>query len=207
MIRYIRNRFLAGLIILIPLAVTGWVIWKIFSSVDSILRPIQQRYPVIDVPGVGFVVVLLLILFTGVFAGNFIGRRIIGRFERLVSRLPLVRRIYRGVKELSELLIADRRMVFRRAVLIRYPHRDAWALAFVTDETHVFDTGDGRRLISVFVPTTPNPTSGFLLFVPAEDVRDVPVDVEEALKTVISGGVYVPERLREGIAAPSGDGT
>ncbi len=194
----IRNRFIAGLLIIIPLAVTGWVIWKIFNSVDSMLEPVQQRFPVIDVPGFGFVVVLLLILMTGVFAGNFIGRRVIGRFEKILYRLPIIRRIYTGVKELSQLFIADRRMVFHRVVLIRYPHEHSRALAFVTEEAArgLDEFAGGQRMVSVFVPTTPNPTSGFLLFMPEDEIVPVPVDVEEGLKMVISGGVYVPARLR-----------
>lgn len=200
----IRNRFIAGLLIITPTAVTAWVIWKIFNSVDSMLEPIQQRFPVIDVPGFGFVIVLLLILFTGVFAGNFIGRRVIGRFERILYRLPIIRRIYTGVKELSELFIADRRMVFRSVVLIRYPHENTRALAFVTeDAARGLDEFAGQRVLSVFVPTTPNPTSGFLLFVPVDSVVHVPIDVEEGLKMVISGGVYVPPRLKSPTRPPA----
>lgn len=195
--RTIRNRFIAGLLIIIPAAVTWWVIWKIFHSVDSMLRPVQQRIPAIDVPGIGFGVVLLLILLTGIFAGNFIGRRIISRFERVLYRLPIIRRIYTGVKELSQLFIADRRMVFHRVVLIRYPHEYSRALAFVTDDSaRGLDNLVGSRVLSVFVPTTPNPTSGFLLIVPEDDVVTVPIDVEEGLKMVISGGVYVPDHLK-----------
>jgi uncharacterized membrane protein len=181
-------------LILTPVIVTGWLFWKIFSSIDKVLSPLQERYPIIDWPGVGFVVVLFFILLTGVFAGNFIGRRIIGQGERIVYNLPMIRRVYTAVKELSQVFLADRKTVFREVVLIRYPHRDMFALAFVTREgSGFFNQLTGKKLLNVFVPTTPNPTSGFLLLVPEIDVIRVPIDVEEGLKMVISGGAFVAD--------------
>lgn len=191
MIKYLRRRFLAGVLILTPLVVTAWIFWKIFSSVDNILAPLQERYPIIDWPGVGFVVVLVIVLLTGVFAGNFIGRRVIAQGERVVYNLPLIRRVYTAVKEISEVFLADRTTVFREVVLIRYPHKDSYALAFVTREgTNFFNHLTGKTLLNVFVPTTPNPTSGFLLLVPQDEVIRVPIQVEEGLKMVISGGAF-----------------
>jgi uncharacterized membrane protein len=187
-------------LILTPIIVTGWLIWKIFSSIDKILTPLQERYPIIDWPGVGFVVVLLFILLTGIFAGNFIGRRIISQGERIVYNLPMIRRIYAAVKELSEVFLTDRTTVFREVVLIRYPHRDAFALAFVTRRgTPFFNRETGKTLLNVFVPTTPNPTSGFLLLVPDDDVIRVPIAVEEGLKMVISGGAFAADPVRGSI--------
>jgi uncharacterized membrane protein len=191
LIKYLQRRFLAGVLILTPLVVTAWIFWKIFSSVDNILAPLQERYPIIDWPGVGFVVVLVIVLLTGVFAGNFIGRRVIAQGERVVYNLPLIRRVYTAVKEISEVFLADRTTVFREVVLIRYPHKDSYALAFVTREgTNFFNHLTGKTLLNVFVPTTPNPTSGFLLLVPQDEVIRVPIQVEEGLKMVISGGAF-----------------
>jgi len=196
LIKYLRRRFLAGVLILTPLVVTGWIFWKIFSSVDNILAPLQERYPIIDWPGVGFVVVLVIVLLIGIFAGNFIGRRIISQGERLVYNLPLIRRVYTAVKELSEVFFSDRTTVFREVVLIRYPHKDSFAMAFVTREgTSFFNNLTGKKLLNVFVPTTPNPTSGFLLLVPEEEVIRVPVEVEEGLKMVISGGAFTANSI------------
>lgn len=200
MIRYLRRRFLAGVLILTPTVVTGWIFWKVFSSVDNILAPLQERYPIIDWPGVGFVVVLILILLTGIFAGNFIGRRVISQGERIVYNLPLIRRIYTAVKEISEVFLSDRKTVFREVVLIRYPHKDSFAMAFVTREgTGFFNNLTGKTLLNVFVPTTPNPTSGFLLLVPEKDVIRVPIKVEEGLKMVISGGAFTANAIGEKI--------
>ena len=200
MLKYIQRRFLAGVLILTPIIVTGWLFWKIFSSIDKVLTPLQERYPIIDWPGVGFIVVLLFILLTGIFAGNLIGRRVIGTAERIVYNLPLIRRVYTAVKEISEVFLTDRKTVFREVVLIRYPHRDAFALAFVTREgTRLFNQLTGKTLLNVFVPTTPNPTSGFLLLVPDDDVIRVPIDVEEGLKMVISGGAFVADPLQKSV--------
>jgi uncharacterized membrane protein len=199
-IKYVQRRFLAGVLILTPLVVTGWIFWKIFSSVDNLLSPLQERYPIIDWPGVGFVVILLLVLFTGIFAGNFIGRRIISQGERFVYNLPLIRRVYTAVKELSEVFLTDRKTVFQKVVLIRYPHPGTFALAFVTKEgSGFFNELTGKTLLNVFVPTTPNPTSGFLLLVPEDDVIYVPIAVEEGLKMVISGGAFTADPVQRGI--------
>jgi len=201
--KYLRRRFLTGLLILLPAVVTGWVFWKIFSTVDSVLGPFQKRYPIIDIPGVGVAVVIILVVFTGIFAGNLIGRRLISQGERILYKLPIIRRIYIAVKELSEVFLAGRRLVFREVVIVRYPHRDSYALGFITEKAPPrFAEIVGRPMVNVFVPTTPNPTSGFLLFVPPEEVIPLPISVEEALKLVVSGGVYIPEPLRGDGAAP-----
>ncbi len=200
--RYLRNRFLAGLLILTPLAVTFWILWKTFTTVDSILEPLQERYPVIDHPGVGFAVVVILIVVSGVFAGNYIGHRVISLGERILYRVPLIRRIYHAVKELAQVFLSGRKMVFKEVVIIRYPHPDSFALGFVTeDATDRLNGLIGREVLHVFVPTTPNPTSGFLLFVPRNTVVKVPIDVEEAMKMVISGGVFIPPPLQNGAAS------
>lgn len=201
--RYLRNRFLAGLLIITPAAVTWWILWKFFTAVDGILDPVRIRYPVIDHPGVGVAVVVVLIILVGIFAGNLIGHRVISLGERLLYRLPLVRRIYHAVKELAGVFLADRKMVFKRVVFFRYPHHDSYALGFVTSEgTRRIDAILERRVLHVFVPTTPNPTSGFMLLLPADDVVDVPIDVEDAMKMIISGGVYVPPEFQDPGSAP-----
>jgi uncharacterized membrane protein len=196
--KFLRRRFITGLLILLPALVTGWILWNVFTSVDSILQPIQERYPIIDIPGIGFAIVILIILATGVFAGNLIGRRVISQGEFILYKLPFIRRIYMAVKELSEVFLADRKMVFKKVVVIRYPHENSYALGFVTQPaTEKFNKIVGREMLNIFVPTTPNPTSGFLLFLPAADVVELPLDVEEGLKLVISGGVFTPPPFRD----------
>jgi uncharacterized membrane protein len=196
LVKFLQRRFLAGLLILAPVVVTTWIFYKIFTSVDNVLAPLQQRYPIIDWPGVGFIVVVLLIILTGIFAGNFIGRRVIAQGERVLYNIPLIRRIYTAVKELSEVFLTDRTTVFKEVVVIRYPHKDSYAVAFVTRQAPtLINSITGRTLLNVFVPTTPNPTSGFLLLVPADEVIRVPISVEEGLKMVISGGAFTPNSL------------
>ena len=194
--KFLRRHFLTGLLILAPIVVTGYILWKVFSSVDHILDPIQTKYPIIDIPGLGFIVVILFIIVVGFVFGNLIGKRFISAGERLLNYIPLIPRIYNAVKELGEVFLTDRSTVFKRVVLIRYPHPGSFALAFVTlDSPDYFNTMVGEELINVFVPTTPNPTSGFLLLVPRKDVFDMRIRVEEGMKMVISGGAFTPPLL------------
>jgi uncharacterized membrane protein len=188
---YLQRKFVTGVLILTPVVVTGWLFWKIFSWVDNMLAPLQERYIILDWPGVGFVVMLLLVLLTGIIGGNLIGRRMISAGERVVFSIPLIRRVYTAVKELGEVFLSDKNTVFKEVVLVRFPHRDALALGFVARESpdHLKLTPEDN-LLNVFVPTTPNPTSGFLLLIPSSDVIRVPITVEEGLKMVISGGAY-----------------
>ncbi len=168
--KVIRRYFLTGLLVLAPTVVTGWLVYKIFITIDNIIEPFQRKFPLIDIPGIGFVIVLLLIVITGFLASNLIGRRVIAAGEKLLRRLPIIRRIYTASKELSEVFFTDKKTAFQRVVLIRYPHHDSFAIAFVTNEK-VGPVSDvvGEELINVFIPTTPNPTSGFMLMIPLHD--------------------------------------
>ena len=193
-----RRHFLAGLLVLAPTVVTGWIVWKIFITIDSSIEPLQRRFPLIDIPGIGFVIVIALIWFTGLLASNLIGRRIFGMGERMMNSIPLIRRIYTAVKEIGEVFLTDKKTAFQRVVLIHYPHDRAYALAFVTnDGGGYFDSLTGDNLVNVFLPTTPNPTSGFMLMLPKTDVRPVDITVEVAMKIVISGGAFSPALLEE----------
>ena len=189
---------LTGLLILAPIIVTGYILWKVFSSIDHVLDPIQAKYPILDIPGLGFLVVILVIIFTGFLASNLIGKRIISSGERILNYIPLIRRIYNAVKELGEVFLTDRTTVFRKVVLIRYPHPGSFALAFVTQgSSNYFNELTGKEMVNVFVPTTPNPTSGFLLLIPKRDVLEVSISVEDGMKMVISGGAFSPPVLNE----------
>lgn len=195
--KFLRRHFFTGLIVLTPTVFTGWLVWKIFVTVDNFISPLQRRFPVIDnIPGVGVIAVLILILVVGFLASNLIGRRLIAGGERLLNRLPLIRRIYNATKELSEVFFTDKKTVFQRVVLIRYPHENSFALAFVTNRSAgYFNTVAREDLLNVFIPTTPNPTSGFLLMIPEKEAYPVDISVEEAMKIVISGGAFTPPLL------------
>jgi uncharacterized membrane protein len=166
---------LTGLVVLAPTAITLYIVWWSFTKIDNLIEPLQRRYPIIDIPGIGFVIVLFLILFTGFLAGNLIGRRVISLGESVLNRLPFIRRIYSAVKEVSAVLLTEKNNAFQRVVLIRYPHRDAYAVAFVT-----------KNGIDYFNP-------GFMLMLPRGDVIDLDLSVEEAMKMVISGGAFSPQ--------------
>ena len=194
----LRRHFLTGLVVLAPTVVTGWLVWKIFTTVDSVIEPLRRKFPIIDFPGLGVVVVVLLIFAIGFLASNLVGRRMITAGERLLNRLPLVRKIYSASKELSEVFLTDKKTVFKRVVLIRFPHQGSLAVAFVMNEGVSYPgTAPPSEAVTVFVPTTPNPTSGFMLVVPAGDTIPLDISVEEALKMVISGGAFMPRLFSE----------
>jgi uncharacterized membrane protein len=192
----LRRYFLAGLLVLAPTVITGWLVWKIFITVDNFIDPIQKKFPILDFPGLGFAVVLVLIFIAGFLATNLFGKMLIKGGDRLMSRVPLVKKIYNASKELSEVFLTDKKTVFKRVVLVRFPLRESYALGFVMGgATNSVGRAVGEEVLGVFVPTTPNPTSGFLLFVPAREATPVDLSVEEALKMVISGGAFAPHSV------------
>lgn len=190
---WIRRRFLTGLVILLPTVLTGWILYQVFRSVDSVLRPIVTRYPILDIPGLGVLAVVLIVLGVGIFAGNLLGRRIIAGIETVLARIPLVNRMYITLKQMSEIFLREQRTAFRRAVVIEYPRRGIYSIGFVTSVWTLRDVSGAQRLfLNIFLPTTPNPTSGLFLMVPEEDAVTMDCSVEEAVKMVISGGAVLP---------------
>ncbi len=190
---WLRRKFLTGLVILLPTVLTGWILYKIFVSMDNILRPLVEKYSFLDIPGLGLIAVTLLVLVAGVFAGNFIGRKILKWSEGVVTRIPLVNRMYTAIKQTSEVFVRHERTVFKEAIFIQYPRPGISVVGFVTS-TWVTRIGDGpeKKYINVFMPTTPIPTSGLFLMIPEEEAIPMNVSVEDALKMVISGGAVIP---------------
>lgn len=201
---WFRRKFLTGLLILLPIIITGWVLYHFFNSIDSIIDPVMERYPFMDFPGIGFVSVILIIFLVGVFGGNLLGRKMLGYMERVVTKIPLISRMYIAVKQISEVFLRSQKTVFKRAVLIQYPREGTFAIGFVTANTRFVHREEQQRVfVNIFLPTTPNPTSGFFLLVPADEVIYLECTVEDALKMVISGGAVKPEYSRfEGIRLP-----
>ena len=200
-----RTNFLAGLIVVAPIGMTVWLLWTLVGWVDSFVLPLVPRqfrpeqYIGINLRGVGVIFFLLFTILIGWMAKGFVGRQLIRWGEGIVERMPFVRSIYGGVKQIAETVFADSASNFDRAVLIEYPRRGAWAIAFVSTPAkgeiarrHVDGGGAEDPLLSIFVPTTPNPTSGFLLFLPASDVVELDMSVEDAAKLVISAGLVYP---------------
>ncbi|OQX86377.1 MAG: hypothetical protein B6D63_00100 [Candidatus Latescibacteria bacterium 4484_7] len=190
---WLRKTFLTGLVILLPTVLTLYILYKFFVYIDNIMKPLVVRYPIIDFPGLGFVGVILIIFLVGIFAGNLIGKRIIGWLENLIARIPMISRMYTAIKQISEVFLGQERTVFKEAVLIEYPRHGVYAIGFVTSYWDFKDARDRkRRFVNIFLPTTPNPTSGFFLMVPEDEVTPMHCSMEDALKMVISGGAVLP---------------
>jgi uncharacterized membrane protein len=193
MIRLLRRWAVAGLLVWLPLAVTLLVLRAIINFLESSLLLLPPSWRP-DYPLFGVVLSLVLVLGTGAFAANFLGRQALAWVESALGHIPFVRTIYGSFKKLAETLFSGNAVAFRRAALIRYPHKDSWSIAFQTADTpRKMQDQVGKELVTVFVPTTPNPTSGFLLLVPREDVIWLDMPVEEALRLVISLGVVAPD--------------
>ena len=194
----IKRYFVTGLLIWVPLAITAWVLSLIAGIADQSLRLLpESMHPHnllgFDVPGTGVVLTLLIILVTGLLAANFIGQRLVGWWEKLLARIPVVNSIYNSVKQVSDTLFSSSGNAFRQALLVQYPRTGSWTIAFLTG-TPGGDVVNHLKEdhVSVYVPTTPNPTSGFFLMLPKSEVIELDMDVDEALKYIISMGVVAP---------------
>jgi uncharacterized membrane protein len=197
-----KKYFITGVLIWIPLVITIWVLNLIVSTMDSTLLLLPESLQPkswlgFNIPGLGVVLTLVVLLLTGVFAANIIGQRLVRLGESLLARIPVVKTIYNSVKQVSDTLFSSQGQAFRKALLVQFPHSEAWTVAFLTGTPggEVADKLGGDR-ISVYVPTTPNPTSGFFLIVPRSKVVELDISVDEALKYVISIGVAPPGPLR-----------
>jgi uncharacterized membrane protein len=195
----LRRYLIAGLLVWVPLGVTIIVIKLFVDLLDGFLEILPEAWQPdqllgIHIPGLGIVLVTLFMLLTGVLVRNLFGRQLIRLGEHLLDRIPLVRSIYGAVKQITESLFSGSGKSFRKVVLVRYPHPSSWTLAFQTgDGSPEARAKTGRRLVSVFVPTTPNPTSGFFLMVPEDEIIELEMSVDDGLKMLLSVGVVVPE--------------
>lgn len=201
----VRTNFLTGLIVVAPVVVTLYLTWAFVTFVDAKIVPLvptpynPATYIETDVPGFGLVVFVIFTTFVGYFAKKVFGKQLILLGEGIVDRLPLVRSIYNAMKQIVETVLNQSKSSFSQACLIEYPRRNLWAIAFVSTRTRGEIPGRAGEdeMISVFLPTTPNPTSGFLLFVPARDIIPLDMSVEDAAKMVISAGLVVPPTREE----------
>lgn len=196
----LRRYFVAGLLVWIPLAITIWVLTLVIELMDQSLLIVPARFRSdallgFHLPGLGAVLTIAILLATGAVAANFFGRRLLLFWESLLGRIPIVRSIYGGVKQISDTLFSPDGKAFRRAVLVRYPHPGTWTVALVTGTPeHEVTDHLGRDQLSVFVPTTPNITAGFFLIVPRSETFELDMSVDQALKYIISMGVAEPPR-------------
>jgi len=197
----LRSSFLTGIVVILPVGLTIWLLWTLAGWIDGVVLPLvpatfqPEKYIGINLRGVGIIFFLVFTVIIGWIAKGLIGRSLIRYAETLVERMPFVRSIYSGAKQLAETVFAQSERSFERACLIQYPRKGIWAIGFVSTPARgevAAKAETGSKLLSVFVPTTPNPTSGFLLFFPAEDVIELDMTIEDAAKLVISAGLVYP---------------
>ena len=194
----LRRYLVAGLLIWAPLAVTFLLLRFAVNVMDKTLAVIPQQYRPEEllgfhIPGLGVILTFLVLFITGMLAANFVGRYVVGGWEALLDRIPIVRSIYGGAKNFAEIVFSDANNSFKNVLLIQYPRKGIYSLAFQTaEELGEVQGRTGEDVICCFVPTTPNPTSGFIIIVPRGDVTFLDMDVDEALKMIISLGVVVP---------------
>lgn len=203
-IAWLRSRFFAGVFIAAPIAITVMIVLWLISVIDNRVKPLippawnPESYTEFAIPGFGVLVAIILLTLLGAITTNLIGRSAVGFSDRLLNRIPIVRNIYSLFKQLFDTIQTSNQSSFRDMVLVEYPKRGTWALGFVTAPLR----GEiAEKLpegyMSVFVPTTPNPTSGFYMFVPKTEVIDLDMTVEEGAKMIVSVGMVVPEQINK----------
>ena len=197
-----KKYFITGLLIWVPLVITGWVLSLIVRSMDQSLLLLPQvlqpeRLLGVYIPGIGALLTLLVVFLTGLVTANFVGQKLVRFWESVLARIPVVKSIYYSVKQVSDTLFSGKGEAFRKVLLVRYPHPEAWSVAF--------QTGTPARPVSemladehvgVFIPTTPSPVNGFFFFVKRRDVIELDITVDDALKYIVSMGVVVPPARR-----------
>ena len=208
---WLRGRFFAGIVIAAPIGITVWLVYSFVTFVDGRMKPllrtaIPERLKgtstgdVIDAvisvtPGLGVLFSIIVLTLLGAIAANLLGQSLIHLGERVVNRVPLVRNIYSALKQIFETLAADRQTSFKEVVMVEYPKTGTWAVGFITSQAkaEVAEKLGERKHTAVFVPTTPNPTSGFLIFVPTDEIIHLDMSVEDGAKLIISAGIVMPD--------------
>ncbi|MGK5069961.1 hypothetical protein D3C81_328150 [compost metagenome] len=196
-----RKYFITGLLILVPLAITVWVLNLVIGTLDQSLLLVPERFRPnslfgFDIPGLGTILTILIVFLTGLLTNNLVGNYVVKLWEKLLHRIPIVNSLYSSVKQVSDTLFSSSGNAFRKAVLVPYPHQNSWTIAFLTG----VPGGDAANhlvgdYVSVYVPTTPNPTSGFFLMMKRSDVVELDMSVDAALKYIVSMGVVAPAEV------------
>ncbi len=197
----LRGYFLAGILVTAPISITLYLTYVFLTFIDSRVAQLipQEYYPSTAVPGIGLLIAIFFFILIGWFARNFLGRLVIRISEYFVHRMPVIRTLYGGIKQIFETIMATQSQAFREVVMLEYPRRGVWSIGFVTGQSE----GEVQRTteedtVNVFVPTTPNPTSGYLLFVPKKELKYLEMTVEEAAKLIVSAGIITPPDRKTG---------
>lgn len=189
---FLQRYFLTGLLAITPLAITSWILWRFYELINANLRPLVQKvpglggnYPEFFLTLIGVVAFILFITLVGIFTRNIIGKAMFRLLERLFEKIPVVKSVFSATKQISQVFLQDRRSAFQKVVLFEYPRPGLYSLGFVTNDL------PGNNLVNVFLPTTPNPTSGYMLMVPRAQLQELATPLEEAIKLIISGGAIM----------------
>jgi uncharacterized membrane protein len=200
--RKLRRQFLTGILAVVPLGVTVWVLVWIFTTVDSYLQPVIKPIFGRPIPGVGFGVMIVVIYLIGVIASNVLGKRLINYGESLVARVPIVRPLYTGVKQLMDSFSAPGKTGFIQTVLVEFPRKGSWTMGFITKESRA---QSGETQLNIFIPTVPNPMTGFLQIVGEDEVIRTDISVENALRMIVSAGRVAPQEVSDRLSGRMGE--
>ena len=205
----LKRYFLTGLLILVPLGITFWVLTALFAFMDQSLLLLPQAWRPevwlgVSIPGLGLILTAMVIVLTGLLATNLIGQRLVAFWEGLVTRIPVVKSIYGSVKQVSDSLLSGSGMAFKKVLLVRYPHPDAWSLAFQTNVPDEVASQLDDEYVAVFIPTTPSPVNGFYFYLRRDAVIELDMSVDAAFKAIVSMGV-VATPIKPAIANYPGD--
>ena len=201
--RHLRGYFFAGILITAPIAITFYLAWLIVEWIDSKVTPLipplynPETYLPFSVPGLGLLVVCIVLTLIGALTAGMLGRFWVRTSERILNRMPVIRSVYSAIKQIFETVLSNKSNAFREVVLFEYPRRGSWAMGFITGTTEgeIQDSTEDD-VVNVFLPTTPNPTSGYLLFIPKRELVVLSMTVEEGIKMIVSGGIVTPEDRR-----------
>lgn len=205
----LRAYFLAGVLVTAPIAITFYLSWQFITFIDgSVTAVLPAAYSPtallpFTIPGLGVVFVVVTLTLVGAFAAGYVGRVLLRLSEAMVARMPVIRGIYSATKQMAETVLANKSKAFREVVLLEFPRSGTWTLGFITGHTFpVVEQVTGRAMANVFVPTTPNPTSGYLLFIPREELVILDMSVEDGLKMIVSGGIVMPPERPKPVELP-----
>ena len=200
----IRAYFITGILVVAPITITAWLTIAIINFIDTRIERLippqynPEQYLPFSLPGLGVVMMILGLIIIGMLATNFLGRYFVRLGETVLDRLPIIRSLYSATKQIFETVFANQSEAFREVVMIEYPRKNSWVIGFLTGRSKgEVQQKTGDDTMNIFVPTTPNPTSGFLLFVPEKDVIRMDMTVEEGIKLVVSAGIVTPEHLEK----------
>ena len=195
----LRSYLFTGILITAPVVITLWIVLSLVNLFDGLITPLipirfnPNQYLPYEIPGIGLIVLISFLIIIGFLTANFFGRWIIRRTEIILQNIPLIKVFYKTIKQILETVLKNNSTAFRKVVLVEYPRKDLWIIGFTTGETSgAIKKKSREKLINVFIPTTPNPTSGFLILVPEKDLKYLDIRVDDAIKTVVSAGIVPP---------------